>query len=70
MKSTAQFTENAVLDKRDYNPWPEEKRVRVVTPGEEGHVYDLRRKKRLQPGAGGVELRLGPFEAQVIELRK
>jgi hypothetical protein len=53
-----------------YNPRPEEKRVRVVTPGEEGHVYDLQRKKRLQPRAGGFELRLGPFEAQVIELRK
>jgi hypothetical protein len=52
------------------NPWPEEKRVRVVKPGEESYVYDLRRKKRLQPGAGGVELGLGPFEAQVIELRK
>ncbi len=53
-----------------YNPWPEEKRVTVATPSEENHVYDLLLKKRLQPGAGGVELRLGPFEAQVVELRK
>jgi len=52
-----------------YNPWPEEKRVTIATPSAESRVYDLLRKKRLQPGAGGVELRLGPFEAQVIELR-
>jgi len=52
-----------------YNPWPEEKRVTVVTSNKENRIYDLMRNKRLQPGAGAVELRLHPFEAQVIEIR-
>jgi hypothetical protein len=52
-----------------YNPWPEEKRIRAVTANGENRVYDLMRKKQLQPTAGAVELSLLPFEARVIEFR-
>jgi hypothetical protein len=52
-----------------YNPWPEEKRIRVVTANGENRAYDLMRKKQLQPTAGAVELSLLPFEARVIEFR-
>jgi hypothetical protein len=53
-----------------YNPWPEEKRVTVVTVNREDRVYDLVRKKFLQAHAGKAELILRPLEARVIEMRK
>jgi hypothetical protein len=52
-----------------YNPWPKEKRVKVATLKKENHVYDLIRNKTLRTHAGTVELKLAPFEAQVIEIR-
>jgi hypothetical protein len=52
-----------------YNPWPEEKRVTVVTPNKQNQVYDLMRNKLLQTHAGTLELTLRPLEAQVIEIR-
>jgi len=52
-----------------YNPWPEEKRVTVATSNAASKVFDLRSKKQLGRQAGVVELRLRPFEAQVIEIR-
>ena len=52
-----------------YNPWPEEKRVTVVTKNKQSQVYDLTRKKPLPAHAGTVKLRLRSCEAQVIEVR-
>jgi hypothetical protein len=52
-----------------YNPWPEEKRVTVVTANNQGRAYDLMRKKFLPAYADKTELRLRPFEAMVIEIR-
>jgi len=52
-----------------YNPWPEEKRVTVVTLNKENRVYDLMRNELLRSHAGTVELRLGPLDAHVIEIR-
>jgi hypothetical protein len=52
-----------------YNPWPEEKRVTVATSNAASKVFDLRSKKQVGRQAGVVELRLRPFEAQVIEIR-
>jgi hypothetical protein len=52
-----------------YNPWPEEKRVTVVTANKQNQVYDLMRKKSLPTHAGAAKLTLLPFEAKVIEIR-
>jgi len=52
-----------------YNPWPEEKRVKVATVSKESVIYDLMRKEQLQAHGGTVEIKLGPFETRVIEIR-
>jgi hypothetical protein len=52
-----------------YNPWPEEKRVKVVTTNKQSHVYDLMGKKPLAAHVGTLELKLRPLEAQVIEIQ-
>ena len=52
-----------------YNPWPDEKRVTVVTAHKEDRVRDLMLNKTLQTHAGTVELTLRPFEAKVLEIR-
>ena len=52
-----------------YNPWPEEKRVTVVTANNQGRAYDLMRKKLLQSHEGTLELKLRPLEAMVVEIR-
>ena len=53
-----------------YNPWPEEKRVRVAMANKENRLHDLMRKKPLQTHAGAAELTLRPFEAKVVEIRR
>ena len=52
-----------------YNPWPDEKRVTLVTAHKEDQVRDLMLKKTLQTHGGTAELTLRPFEAKVIEIR-
>jgi len=52
-----------------YNPWPEEKRVKVATVSKESVIYDLMRKEQLQAHGGTLEIKLGPFETRVIEIR-
>jgi len=52
-----------------YNPWPEERRVSVETKYGKGNAQDLTRKLPLSVRGGKVELKLGPLEARVVELR-
>ena len=48
-----------------YNPWPQEKRVRVKTAGQ---VRDLKSNQLMHAQGGKVELVLHPQESRVIEL--
>jgi hypothetical protein len=52
-----------------YNPWPEEKRVTVLTDLKHSRVHDLARNHPVESRGGKVELSLRPFEARVIEIR-
>jgi hypothetical protein len=52
-----------------YNPWPKEKRVKVLMAKKEDRVHDMMLKKSLQTHAGAAELTLRPFEAKVVEIR-
>lgn len=53
-----------------YNPWPEEKRVTIAAGDRQRRVHDLTRKRMLTAQNGKVELRLGRYEACVIEILK
>ena len=53
-----------------YNPWPEEKRIAIQEVKAPSTVYDLMSEKPVQALVGKVELRLRPFEARVIEIRR
>jgi hypothetical protein len=53
-----------------YNPWPEEKHVKVVMANKGNRLHDLMLKKSLPTHAGQAELTLRPFETKVVEIRK
>jgi hypothetical protein len=52
-----------------YNPGPEEKRITIEDEGGKGHIYDLTRKRALEPHGGKMELSLGVHETRLIEMR-
>jgi hypothetical protein len=52
-----------------YNPWPEEKRVTVLTDLKHTRVHDLARNHSVESRGGKAELSLRGFEARVIEIR-